>query len=41
MAGPTTSNGFFQAYFLSILENCFFILTDGKQNRLIGRSDSR
>ncbi|ORY88611.1 CRM1 C terminal-domain-containing protein [Leucosporidium creatinivorum] len=28
MAGPTTSNGFFQAYFLSILENCFFILTD-------------
>lgn len=27
-AGPDTSNGFFQAYFLSILENCFYILTD-------------
>jgi exportin-1 len=27
-AGPETSNGFFQAYYLSLLQDMFFILTD-------------
>ena len=27
-AGPETSNGFFQAYYLSILQDMFFVLTD-------------
>ncbi|KAI5478418.1 exportin-1 [Pseudohyphozyma bogoriensis] len=27
-AGPATSNGFFQAYFLSLLQDMFFVLTD-------------
>ena len=27
-AGPATSNGFFQAYYLSLLQDMFFVLTD-------------
>ncbi|KAK4049688.1 Karyopherin transporter [Microbotryomycetes sp. JL201] len=27
-AGSQTANGFFQAYYITILENCFFLLTD-------------
>ena len=27
-AGPNTSNGFFQAYYLPLLSDMFFVLTD-------------
>lgn len=27
-AGPATSNGFFQAYYLSLLRDTFYVLTD-------------